>query len=130
MSSLPQPVEVKDPGHALVTPGHAPVTTASTTPGHAPVDATLAVRALKKDDFSTMSTFKISCKSLAAIGPPMPRLGAASIHTYMHTAITPSGGITRGANKIHCPLMARKSTPQPELLVPEFPPAAILQPAR
>ena len=48
MSSLPQPVEVKDPGHALVTPGHAPVTTASTTPGHAPVDATLAEPALKK----------------------------------------------------------------------------------
>ena len=48
MSSLPQPVEVKDPGHALVTPGHAPVTTASTTPGHAPVDATLAYPALKK----------------------------------------------------------------------------------
>ena len=52
MSSLRKAVEVKDPGHA-------PFTTASTTPGHAPVDATLAVRALKKDDFSTMSTFKI-----------------------------------------------------------------------
>ena len=48
MSSLRKAVEVKGPGHALVTPGHAPVTTASTTPGHAPVDATLAEPALKK----------------------------------------------------------------------------------
>ena len=48
MPSSPQPVEVKDPGHALVTPGHAPVTTASNTPGHAPVDATLAEPKPKK----------------------------------------------------------------------------------
>ena len=48
MSSLRKAVKVKGPGHALVTPGHAPFTTASTTPGHAPVDATLAEPALKK----------------------------------------------------------------------------------
>ena len=48
MSSLRKAVEVKGPGHALDTPGHTPVTTASTIPGHAPVDATLAERPLKK----------------------------------------------------------------------------------
>ena len=145
MSSLPQPVEVKDPGHALVTPGHAPVTTASTTPGHAPVDATLAepkpkkIRTLSsdadiddiiwaktvernaatkvgKDDFSTMEGIEKlldehiedSMQILVGDWPAdAPSIGAASIRTYMHTAITPSGGITRDANKIHCPLMAR-----------------------
>ena len=48
MSSLRKAVEVKGPGHALDTPGHTPVTTASTTPGHAPVDATLAEPKPKK----------------------------------------------------------------------------------
>ena len=48
MSRLRKVVERKGPGHALVTPGHAPVTTASNTPGHAPVDATLAEPKPKK----------------------------------------------------------------------------------
>ena len=49
MPSSPQPVEMKDPGHALVTPGHAPSQQpVPPRPGRAPVDATLAYPALKK----------------------------------------------------------------------------------
>ena len=167
MSSLRKvgEVEVKGPGHALATPGHAPVTTASTTPGHAPVDATLAEPALKKirtlsidadiddiiwaktvernavtkvgkDDFSTMEGIEKLLDEhiqdfMQILGGDWPADASSMcgfntyIHAHRHNSVRRHHS---GCKQNSLSVDGAESTPQPELLVPEVPPAAILQP--
>ena len=126
-------------------------------PGHAPVDATLAYPALKKiralmiwaktvehnaankvgkDEFITMEgTEKLLDEHIQdfmqILGGDWPadassRCGFNTyIHAHRHNSVRRHHS---GCKQNSLSVDGSESTPQPELLVPEFPPAAILQP--